>query len=81
MFIELMWIDSMVRSWITASKGGPIRPTIPPQKVKVLLGILHRHAPSSIASYRRQFTNFDELYHIAGLAPPAIQEGRTGVAY
>ena len=73
MFIELMWIDSMVRSWLTASKGGPIKPTIPPHKVKVLLGILHRHAPSSIASYRRQFTNFDELYRIAGLAPPAIQ--------
>jgi hypothetical protein len=77
MFIELLWIDAKVRHWLTVAKDKPATPDVSRSAVRAALLILHQHAPSSIGRYRQEFPNFEELYHIAGLEPPAVgQEPR-----
>lgn len=70
MYIELMWIDSMIGSWLRASSGGLVTPSFPPCQVQAALEIVHKNAPSSITRYRKQFPNFDELFRFANMMPP-----------
>ena len=75
MFIELLWIESKIRQWLIVAKDRPVTPDVTPAEVRAALLTLHEHAPSSIGRYRREYSNFEELYPIAGLQ---FRDGKVG---
>jgi hypothetical protein len=71
MFIELLWIDSLVRSALTPPKGNDGKPIFPSDEVVAALGVLHREHPAIVMNYHRNLNGFADLYRRAGMPCPS----------
>jgi hypothetical protein len=67
MFVELLWIDSLVRSALTPTKESDAKPKVTSDEVVAALGMLHRDHPAIVMNYHRNLKGFADLCRRAGM--------------
>ena len=67
MFIELLWIDSLVRSELTPTMGDDGKPTVQSGEVVAALGVRHRGHTAVFMNHRKRLNGFADLCWKAGM--------------